>query len=88
MSINREIYQCARLLIDKYGEDGAIDHCDRRIVHHVDEQDTDGVDVWKGTPGLYLHPSIMSAMRGLRRRFQRNFHNQKFDVRLYGPQQK
>ncbi len=48
MSINREIYQCARLLIDKYGEDGAIDHCDRRIVHHVDEQDTDGVDVWKG----------------------------------------
>jgi len=46
MTSNREIYQCAKLLIDKYGNDGAIDHCDQRIINHID--DTDAADIWKG----------------------------------------
>lgn len=48
MTTNREIYQCAKLLLDKYGDKGAIDHCDQRVVHHINELDTDGADVWKG----------------------------------------
>lgn len=48
MPTNRELYQCAKLLIDQYGDDGAIDHCDGRIEHHVGERDKDGADVWKG----------------------------------------
>jgi len=46
MPNNREIYQCAKLLIDKHGDDGAIDHCDQRIMGHIG--DTDAADVWKG----------------------------------------
>jgi hypothetical protein len=45
MTFNREIYQCAKLLIDKFGDDGAIDHCDKRI---LDVRDPEGADVWKG----------------------------------------
>ena len=48
MPSNIEIYQCAKLLIDKYGDDGATDHCDRRILHHAGERDPDSANVWKG----------------------------------------
>ena len=30
---------------DKFGDDGAIDHCDKRI---LDVRDPEGADVWKG----------------------------------------
>ena len=46
MQSNREIYQCAKLLLDKYGDNGAIDHCNQRIESHND--DTNAADVWKG----------------------------------------
>lgn len=59
---NRDLYQFAKLLINKHGGDGAIDHCDRHIIHHVSERDAEIADVWKelrvavrqlidGTPG-------------------------------------
>lgn len=48
MPTNRELYQCAKLLIDQHGDDGAIDHCDQRIEYLVSERDPDGADVWKG----------------------------------------
>ncbi len=48
MQNNREIYQCAKVLIDKYGDDGAIDHCDQRIMHFSGDGETDGTDIWKG----------------------------------------
>lgn len=48
MSTDRELYQCAKLLIDKYGDDGAIDHCDRRIMHQAGERPQEAADVWKG----------------------------------------
>ncbi len=48
MPTNHELYQCAKLLIDKYGDDGAIDHCDGRIMHHQGERDPNSADVWKG----------------------------------------
>ncbi len=43
---NREIYQCAKLIIDRFGDDGAIDHCDGRILEF--ENDPDAATVWKG----------------------------------------
>jgi hypothetical protein len=48
MPNNREIYQSAKVLIDKYGEDGAIDHCDHRIIRLVGEREMDGAEIWKG----------------------------------------
>ena len=48
MTSNREIYQSAKVLIDNYGDDGAIDHCDSRIIRLIDEDDTDGAVIWKG----------------------------------------
>lgn len=48
MSTNRELYQGAKLLIDKHGGDGAIDHCNRRIMALIEDSDTDGADVRKG----------------------------------------
>jgi hypothetical protein len=43
---NRDIYRCAKLLLDRYGEDGAINHCEDRIAALDGEED--GVIVWKG----------------------------------------
>lgn len=48
MQSNREIYQSAKVLIDRYGEDAAIDYCDQRIIRLVGEDDTEGAVVWKG----------------------------------------
>ncbi len=48
MQSNREIYQSAKVLIDRYGDDGAIDHCDDRIIRLVGDDDTDGAVIWKG----------------------------------------
>ena len=42
MKSDREIYQCAKVLVDRLGDDGAIDHCDDRIIRLVGEDDTDG----------------------------------------------
>lgn len=69
MPTNRELYQCAKLLIDQHGDDGAIDHCDRRIMHHVGERDTDGADVWKGIRVAVRHlidgvPGPVTGLRG------------------------
>jgi len=50
MTRNRQIYQSAKVLIDNYGDDGAIDHCDSRIIRLIDEDDTDGAVIWKGDP--------------------------------------
>jgi hypothetical protein len=46
MPDNREIYQCAQLNIDRFSDDGAIDHCDRRIMEF--ENDPGAATVWKG----------------------------------------
>lgn len=48
MPTNLELYQCAKQLIDQHGDDGALDHCERRIERLVSERDTDGADVWRG----------------------------------------
>jgi len=45
---NSELHQCAKLLIDTYGENGAIDHCDRRITHLIGARKTDSAGVWIG----------------------------------------
>lgn len=47
MLTDLEIHQCAKVLIDKRGGDGATDYCDNRIAHLAGERDTEGVDVWK-----------------------------------------
>lgn len=50
---DRDIYACAKLLIDRFGEDGALDHCDERVAALVDEKD--GVIVWKGIKVAVTH---------------------------------
>ena len=53
MPDNRDIYTCAKLLIDRFGADGAFDHCDERIGAMEDEEN--GVLVWKGIKVAVSH---------------------------------
>ena len=48
MPNNREIYQCANLVIEQYGDEGSLDHCEQRIKDLISNQDTKGADVWRG----------------------------------------
>lgn len=45
---DQALHQCAKLLIDAYGEGGAIDHSDRRIVHLVGAEQMDRAGLWVG----------------------------------------
>ena len=55
MTRNREIYQSATVLIDRYGKDGAIDHCDKRIMRLGGDDDIDGAAIWKGIRTAVKH---------------------------------
>tara|TARA_B100000315_G_C14407450_1_gene509384 strand:+ start:534 stop:740 length:207 start_codon:yes stop_codon:yes gene_type:complete len=43
-----ELMQCARLLLDRFGEEGAIDHATKRMMELVDEDNMEGAAIWKG----------------------------------------
>lgn len=45
MPDNRDIYRCAKLLIDRYGDDGALVHCDRRTAAVAVVGEPEGVAV-------------------------------------------
>lgn len=47
MLTDLEIYQSAKVLIDKRGGDGATDYCDGRITYLDGERDMEGAAVWK-----------------------------------------
>jgi hypothetical protein len=69
MTRNREICQSAQVLIDWHGEDGAIDHCDKRILHIVGSDDIDGAGIWKGIGIAVKH--LLGAHRGQMRLYIR-----------------
>jgi hypothetical protein len=48
MLTNSEVYQSAKSLIEKYGVNGAIDHCDGRILALAQEGYAEAADTWKG----------------------------------------
>ena len=55
MLSSREVYQCAKLLIDQHGGDGASDHCEKRIMQLTNERDKKGAAVWMGISEAVMH---------------------------------
>ena len=55
MTSNRDIYASANLLIDRYGNEGALEHCHQRMLELVDEDNYDGAAIWKGIKKAVEH---------------------------------
>ena len=55
MTSDRDIYASANLLIKRFGKDGAIEHCNQRMIDLVDEDNYDGAAIWKGIKTAVEH---------------------------------
>jgi hypothetical protein len=55
MTSGRDIYASANLLIERYGNDGALELCHKRMIGYVDEGDYDGAAIWKGIKTAVEH---------------------------------